>query len=306
MDEASPARGRAAESNRRRSVVAGGVAALLIVLAVAASRPPTIAVGGGAANEGPLVALFHAAEVVGLALEAAILVLLVVLLWPQRRPKDAEEEPKPEARPVPWWLRLILFLMPLAAFGALLWTVLHLRPGATPAGEPPLASLAPMSPGDAPLSGGALGLAGWEVLFALLLAAVVVAAVLRQLFWQPRRGFVDDAPRPGPETAALAAAVAASLGDARQETDPRRAVIAAYATMERVLAERDLPRRESEATLEYMERLFGALPTGREAVATLTRLFEVARFSQHEVPPAAKRQAIDALVRLRDALGGAS
>ncbi len=303
MSETSPAGGQIPGDNRRRAVVAGGVAALLLVLAVAASRPPTIAVGGGEANAGPLVAVMHTVEVVGLALEAALLVLLVVLLWPQRRPKD-DEEPKPQARPVPWWLRLVIFLMPLVMLGTLIWTVLHLRPGMTQPGESPLVGIAPTTSDETSAFGGTLGLAGWEVLLALLLAAAMVAAVLRQLFWLPRRELVEDAPKPSREAEALAAAVAASLSDAREETDPRRAVIAAYATMERVLAERDLPRRESEATLEYMERLFGALPTGREAVATLTRLFEVARFSQHEVPPAAKRQAIDALVRLRDALGG--
>ena len=48
---------------------------------------------------------------------------------------------------------------------------------------------------------------------------------------------------------AVSAAVDESLDDLRAEPDPRRAVIAAYARLERVLAAHGLPRFAAEAPL---------------------------------------------------------
>ena len=56
-----------------------------------------------------------------------------------------------------------------------------------------------------------------------------------------------------------AAAVDESLDDLRAEPDPRRAVIAAYARLERVLAAHGLPRKPAEAPLEYLGRMLAEL-----------------------------------------------
>ena len=101
---------------------------------------------------------------------------------------------------------------------------------------------------------------------------------------------------------AVAQAVNESLDDLYAETDPRRAVIAAYARLERVLADHGVARRPSEAPLEYLARILASLQVGDEAVATLTHLFERAKFSQHAVGPEMKEQAIAALVTVRDEL----
>jgi hypothetical protein len=101
---------------------------------------------------------------------------------------------------------------------------------------------------------------------------------------------------------AVVEAVDESLDDLRAETDPRRAVIAAYARLERVLANHGVARRPSEAPLEYLARILASLQVGDEAVATLTHLFERAKFSQHAVGPEMKEQAISALVTVRDEL----
>jgi hypothetical protein len=93
-----------------------------------------------------------------------------------------------------------------------------------------------------------------------------------------------------------------TLDDLRNETDPRKAVIAAYARMEKILAAHDLPRRPSEAPLEYMSRVLTELRVTEDAVTKLTALFERAKFSEHEIGPEAKEEAIDALVTLRDQL----
>lgn len=104
---------------------------------------------------------------------------------------------------------------------------------------------------------------------------------------------------------AVAAAVDESLDDLRAEPDPRRAVIAAYARLERVLAAHGLPRRPSEAPLEYLERMLARLAVRPPAARRLTELFERARFSQHAVGLEMKEQAISALEDVRDDLAAA-
>jgi hypothetical protein len=94
-----------------------------------------------------------------------------------------------------------------------------------------------------------------------------------------------------------------SLDDLRAEKDPRKAVIATYARMERTLATAGLPRTASEAPLEYLARvLLELLHASADAVSRLTALFERAKFSPHEIDTAMKRDAIHALVAVRDEL----
>jgi hypothetical protein len=101
---------------------------------------------------------------------------------------------------------------------------------------------------------------------------------------------------------ALAEAVDESLDDLRAEPDPRRAVIAAYARLERVLAAHGLARRPAEAPFEYLRRMLADLAVSEAAARRLTDLFERAKFSQHAVEPEMKEQAIHALETVRDDL----
>jgi len=103
----------------------------------------------------------------------------------------------------------------------------------------------------------------------------------------------------------LAAALDESIDDLRTEPDLRRAIVAAYARMERALAAAGIPRHRAEAPLEYMERALLTLDTSAAAVRTLTDLFALARFSQHEPDPSMRDEAIDALVAVRDELRAA-
>ncbi len=102
--------------------------------------------------------------------------------------------------------------------------------------------------------------------------------------------------------AAVALAVDESLDDLRAEPDPRRAVIAAYARLERVLAAHGLPRKPAEAPLEYLGRMLAELSVSDRAARALTDLFERAKFSQHAVGAEMKDEAIDALQTVRDDL----
>jgi len=94
---------------------------------------------------------------------------------------------------------------------------------------------------------------------------------------------------------ALADMLEETLDDLRAETDPRRAVIAAYARMERALAAYGLPRGAAEAPDEYLQRIFSDLEVSRRATSRLTALFAWAKFSSHDVAPEMKLEAIEAL-----------
>ena len=96
-----------------------------------------------------------------------------------------------------------------------------------------------------------------------------------------------------------------TLDDLRNEEDPRKAVIGAYAKMERTLAARGVPRRESEAPAEYLTRILDVVSASGHSVRRLTRLFSRARYSPHEIDAQMKEEAIDALTGLRAELQAA-
>lgn len=97
----------------------------------------------------------------------------------------------------------------------------------------------------------------------------------------------------------LADVLTETLDDLRREADPRKAVIGAYAKMERTLAARGVPRRESEAPAEYLARILDVVSASGHSVRRLTKLFARARFSPHEIDLQMKEEAIEALTGLR-------
>lgn len=97
----------------------------------------------------------------------------------------------------------------------------------------------------------------------------------------------------------LSEVLAETLDDLRTEGDPRKAVIRAYARMERMLAARGVPRRESEAPVEYLVRVLEIVQASAHSIRRLTRLFERARFSPHRIDDGMKEDAIEALSGLR-------
>src|SRR5947207_4898169 len=100
----------------------------------------------------------------------------------------------------------------------------------------------------------------------------------------------------------MLSAIETTIDDLRSERNARRAVIAAYASMERTLATHGLARHRSEAPLEYLANILRGLRVRESAVRSLTSLFEYAKFSGHEVDEQMKEEAIDALIAIRDDL----
>ncbi len=137
----------------------------------------------------------------------------------------------------------------------------------------------------------------------VVLVLVAIAVLAWYLSYRARRRRLE----PMTETLlpALADVLDETLDDLRAETDPRRAVIAAYSRMERALAAFGLPRSPAEAPDEYLQRIFADLEVSRLATSRLTTLFTWAKFSGHDVAPQMKQEAIEALEAVRAELRAA-
>jgi len=133
----------------------------------------------------------------------------------------------------------------------------------------------------------------------VLVAALAAAAVFRR-----RASGSAEADAEGVDVVAqdVAITIGDAIDDLEREPDARRAVIAAYARMEGVLARHGLQRQPSETPLEYLRRALLGLTASGEAVERLTRLFERAKFSPHDVDTGMKAEAISSLREIRDGL----
>ena len=145
----------------------------------------------------------------------------------------------------------------------------------------------------------------WPVLWGAIVLVVVAAA-----WWYWWRKTHLSERRALPEAMTLEEEVATSIGDAiddlEAEPDPRRAVIAAYARMERVFAHSGMRRQASETATEYLRRILLSLTSQSDAVSRLTGLFEQAKFSTHTIDAAMKHDAIESLRIIRADLLGAT
>ena len=213
---------------------------------------------------------------------------------------------------LPWWMQILIrlaSLLPLIVIVAILawaWPGLEdsflafsrrilqpLSDAEAPAPDIPVVPL--------PWLGWLLGLVGLVAGLASLAAALVLLFAERIADWLERRNRLATAEP-------LREAVEESLDDMVGEPDPRTAIIRCYRRFERFAAQARVPRApwktSSEFVLEALTRL--ALP--RAPVEQLTRLFELARFSDHPLEPGELDGARACLEEIRAALepeGGA-
>jgi hypothetical protein len=279
-------------SGGRALVVAAAVILLVAVVAVASGgSTPSGAVGAHRPSEGfldALVSLF----VVGMAV--ATVVVAVMLSFFGRYQPDGS--PRKRKSPVQ---SLVTFLVSMV----LLTIVVRSLAGSVgPRLQPPApqGSAGGGDSGAAP-SGYEPEFATWPVLAVAALAGLAVVA-----WWLGARGRRRAREPLGTTPAeALADVLAETLDDLRAERDPRRAVIAAYARMERALAAAGLPRDPAEAPEEYLQRILSDLAVTGRAATRLTSLFAWARFSGHDVRPEMKDEAIDTLEQVHQELAAA-
>jgi hypothetical protein len=270
-------------------VVAFGLTGLLLVIALAArGGHPT---GEGHVTTRAVPASLQDSLVTLLAITYVVAIVGVIILFFRRQPMQVP----PESR----WLRNFVMVIALGLVATLVgyWAIkhAHFHRGR---GRPQGVVGAPQQPqggsrvGSAPVRSArfqwplAAGLGG------LFILGGVAILVMRRRESIPAD--VEEAVE-----AALIHAVDVTIDDLRRESDPRRAIVAAYASMERVLAAHGLPRPPADAPLEYLARILLELEVRESAVRTLTQSFEYARFSPHEIGPAMKDEAIAALVAVR-------
>jgi hypothetical protein len=275
------------ESRARPLLVAISVALLLFVVALA-SRPEA---GQARPDIGGEPARVVADTFFYLFLLAALAGLLIAVwaLWPH----PEMDIPAVERRR---WPILLAVLAALTVVGLVWWRA---RWG-------PLPTLPFAQPGGAP--GGTV--AGSERLPAashgtdwpaLLITATALAGIGAYL-WHHSRARPRDGGVRRPAGPALEKVLDEAVDDVISEEDPRRAVIEAWARMERVLAASGLPRRASEAPFEYAARAFAELGLPAAGLEGFAWLFEWARFSLNEVTASMREEAVTRLVALREGI----
>lgn len=286
----------------RAALVALAVLVLVFAVAVGSSRSLAHARGGPVLTAPAVINdLFLAFALL------AVLVLagLVYTLWGGRKRDDDELEPVPEQLPLPWWqklLALMLALLPAAGLVAgFVLAVRHRGPPARPRRVAPgVTGPHPAGHPGSRLPSAAVGSAPVHWWFWASLAAVAAAAVLVLMVRRRREAGGTGARRGAPRP--LTVMIEESLAEIERESDPRRAVIRAYAGMERALARHGLGRHPSEAPQEYLARALGVIRVSGPAGERLTGLFQRARFSEHPVGGQMKGEAIAALAAIRDEL----
>jgi membrane protease YdiL (CAAX protease family) len=271
------------------------VVAVLLAAAFTGLRARgTFAHGGNqtaAGASGTVLAIVLAAAE-GLAVIAFIVVLASAR--PQRQPKDDEEElwrPK-----IPWWAKTAGVLLAVAALVtpfAVLFTrkPRQLGPRPLPLG-PPKVSLGHAATGS--------GSAVWPLITGMVIAiAIVVALTLLGRRKRPAR----TEPRNRTRLAALLASLAAGSEALSAGGEPRAAIIACYAAMERGFAAAGSAPAVADTPAEVLARATRAGLVRPEPAETLTGMFRLARYSTYPMTSADSRVAADALTQMRSDLG---
>ena len=282
---------------RKAFLTVVGVLAAIVLVAVASRGSTSLGDGTGRKPSDALTDIVFAVYLVALIGGAIMFVYLLVL---QRRIKvQSGKAPRSSLMQMLGTMLVLVFVGTLFARRLATWK----RPApAEPEEAFGRASTLPIDTTTQPTSGSYDSGVSW--LPVLITLGLVLLAVVAYWYAGRARKRARGELHVG-LAAAVAQAVDESLDDLRAEPDARRAVIAAYARLEAVLAAHGLPRKPAEAPMEYLGRMLAELSVSDRAARALTDLFERAKFSRHVVGAEMKEQAIDALVTVRDDLAAA-
>jgi hypothetical protein len=286
------ARRRGGSGGRTLGVAAAVIVLVAVVAVASGGSTPSGAVGAHRPSESFLdavVSLF----VVGMAI-ATVVVAVLLSFFGRYQPDGTPRKRKSTLQ------SLVTFLVTIALLTIAVRTLAgsvgsRLRPSA------------PQGTAGGGAAGGA-GKSGYHPEFTVwpVLAVAALAAIALLAWWLAYRGRRQTREPHGPTPAeALADVLSETLDALLAERDPRRAVIAAYARMERALAASGLPRDPAEAPEEYLRRILTDLAVTGRAATRLTSLFAWARFSGHDVRPEMKEEAIETLQQVQRELAAA-
>jgi hypothetical protein len=234
-----------------------------------------------------LAIVLSAAE--GIAVVAFIIVLASAR--PQRIPKRDEDEEPPRPN-IPWWAKTLGVLLAMAALVSPLAVLLTRKPRSL--GHPPLIIGAPgvgVSPRSAPPPSSI-----WPLISGMVIAILVVLT----LTVLSRRRRSAGTPRAGRRRlATLLDSLAAASEALTAGGEPRAAIIACYAAMERGFAAAGSAPAAADTPAEVLARATGAGLVRPEPAETLTGLFRRARYSTYPMSGADSTAAAAALDELR-------
>jgi Domain of unknown function (DUF4129) len=269
------------------------VLALVGAVAIAATGSTSVGTGDARPPSDQIIDTILSLGMVALIPGAALLIYGLT----QREAIRREIEAKGYRR-----LSYLSFVIAVAIFTALMsWGLASYRSrGAPEVGEAAFPRGAPRSDDANTIPDVAARDPQFAVVPVLIVCALLALAAFAYWYAQGR-----DTPLFGGRRDAaqdLADALDESLDALRAEPDPRRAVIAAYARLERVLGSHGFPRHVDETPAEYLTRVLASLRVDPSSVRRLTELFTEAKFSRHTVDVTMKNEAIEALSTVRDEL----
>jgi hypothetical protein len=268
------------------------VAVLLAVTVTGLRARGTFAHGGNQTAAGASGAVLAIALSAAEGLAVIAFVIVVASARPQRQPKDEDDEEESWRPNIPWWAKATGVLLAVAALVtpfAVLFTrkPRHLGPRPLPVG-PPKVSL-----GHAATSSGS---EVWPLITGMVIAiAIVVALTLRK---RPAR----VPPKNRTRLATLLDSLAAGSAALNAGGEPRAAIIACYAAMERGFAAAGSAPAVADTPAEVLARATRAGLVRPAPAETLTGLFRQARYSTHPMTSTDSRVAADALAQMRSDL----
>jgi hypothetical protein len=218
-----------------------------------------------------------------------------------------------------WWplaaVLVLLFVTSLAATRSQP-QLDQIKPDSTETTPPPLLPTAVPSAGKAGAQENtpAGGLPDWVGTVALVLLCVigvivlgiVVVALLRDQAKRraKRKGRLARKTAPSRTADELVAALDAGLEELSDtDRDPRRAVIACWVRLEQAAAAAGTPRHPGDTPTDLVGRLLAEQQVDSRVLAALLEVYRQARYATHTVDDQMRRQAVDALQRLRADLG---
>ena len=268
--------------------------ALLAVAGLASSVSPWDATGSASTPSGALRALV-AVGAVGLVVALLVLWVETPATWrPTVKKRRAPTRDELDGVGGAVWTAgktaaIVLLALAIFCIGTVPLLTQDEASTPTPAARPSTGATQPRATGSG-RSAGSLDLGWLLVPVAVTLAVAAPIAVLIRR----RRARTDEAVD-GDTESALGRAVTASIAALESDRDPRRAILRAYAQMERAFDRVEIVRARDETSSEFLVRTTRRLPLSAPAAAALTGRFEEVRYSTHEITEADREDALASL-----------
>ncbi len=271
------------------------VVAVLLAAAVTGLRARgTFAHGGNQTAAGASGAVLATALSAAEGLAVIAFIVVVASARPQRQPKGDDDDEELWRPKIPWWAKAAGVLLAVAALITPFAVLFTRKP--RPLARRPLAGV-PAIPAAHAATSSASEI--WPLLTGMVIAiAIVVALTLLGRRKRPARAQSKDRTR----LATLLDSLAAGSDALSAGGEPRAAIIACYAAMERGFAAAGSAPAVADTPAEVLARATRAGLVRPEPAETLTGMFRLARYSTYPMTSADSRVAADALTQMRSDL----